>query len=153
MSIRIATGLMLALCLPNAAAAQEAYLTQISVGAATISIPAQSSALDASAVLDTVRSLPDLPAAPSVDLSAYPLVPAPSGGAVANIVSNGDNNSASIVQTGTHAASIMQNGNWNNAMIGQTGTGNRASVYQLSSNATATISQSGANNRAMIVQR
>ncbi|KAA9005074.1 hypothetical protein [Histidinibacterium aquaticum] len=144
--------LVLAIALPSHAAADEAFISQISAGPVSVSLPAPVSApVNVSAML-LEAPRPTISTA-SVNLDAYPLVAAPTNGAYADISTTGDHNSANIVQSGIHAASIRQSGNMNSALITQSnGAGNRASIYQASSNGSAMISQSGSNNRALIVQ-
>lgn len=158
MSIRISTIAFLASLLPAQLAAQDAFITQISGSGASISIemPAVQTPSTTTLISSLTASLPSVtPAAlfGSIDLSAYPLVPAAVDGAVATVSSFGNNNSAEILQTGIHAASISQQANNAWAGIYQTaGTNNRASIYQASNGASAAISQQGSNNRALIVQ-
>ncbi len=158
MSIRISTIAFLASLLPAQLVAQDAFVAQISGGGASISIemPAVQTPSTSDLISTLTASLPAItPAAMfgSIDLSAYPLIASAVDGAVANVTSIGNNNSAEILQTGIHAASISQQANNAWAGIYQTGgSNNRASIYQASNGASAAISQRGSNNRALIVQ-
>ena len=61
---------------------------------------------------------------------------------IAQIIQNGDNNTALTVQTG----------NSNKAFITQIGNANSAEIKQFSDNNTALIKQLGSNNKAVIIQ-
>ncbi|SFQ50909.1 Curlin associated repeat-containing protein [Roseivivax halotolerans] len=142
-----------ALTVPSLATAQEAYLAQVSVGAVSVNLPSVSNTPDITTLVaqSTTSQTGVNPA--TVDLSDYPLVAAPTNGAVANVDSMGDNNSAMLLQTGINAASMKQVGNWNSSTIVQSGVSNRASSYQIGDYNTAMISQTGTGNSALIIQR
>lgn len=159
MTPRIAAFMLAALCAPIQAGAQEAFLQQVSVGGAGVSVSLpqpQARPLDVAQLSTTLAAelTAPRPAAlyGSIDLSAYPLVPAASGAAYADVSSTGNNNTVEMMQVGVHAASVLQTGNNNMAAVMQTGSGNRASVYQSGNGHSAMVSQSGRNNRALIVQ-
>ena len=143
------------LLVPHTALASDAFLTQVSAGPATITIDAQPAAQSADAVLAQLDLTPPQVSAPVdvPDLRAYPVPSVPAEGAFADVASLGDNNTATIMQTGLHAALIRQTGNLNTASILQSGQANTAAIYQNASNATAMIAQTGRNNSALIVQR
>ncbi|SIS95079.1 hypothetical protein SAMN05421759_107110 [Roseivivax lentus] len=141
--------------LPTVAAAQEAFMTQISVPQAgfTATLPAGAATPDIQGIVASLEVPAGPSPAPTIDLSDYPLVAAPTNGAIADIQSTGDNNTVTLVQNGINAASAVQSGNWGTIQMVQTGQNNRASVYQASSYASASVLQTGNNNSALIIQR
>ncbi|MEE4186732.1 MAG: hypothetical protein V2J12_13275 [Gammaproteobacteria bacterium] len=157
MTSRIAAFLVAASCVPIHAGAQEAYLQQVSAGGVTVALPQpQTLSLDAAQMTRTLMAgLAPARPRPQVDrgdLDAYPLVPAATTAAVADVTSVGNDNDVAISQAGLHAALVRQTGDSNMASLRQTGVGNRASIYQSGTSHSAAITQSGMNNRALIVQ-
>jgi minor curlin subunit len=144
---------------PSLAAAQEAFIAQIGDFAASVTIPTQPRTTQIQNNISSVRARLDLPSfeAPEFNVDTFTtgdlrLIELTSGSSVADILSEGDNNTALISQTGIHAASIAQYGDNLTAAITQNGAGNRASVYQFGNGHSASISQSGTGNRALVIQ-
>ncbi|UWR23339.1 hypothetical protein [Sulfitobacter sp. S190] len=138
-----------AVAVPGHLSAQEAYLQQISAGPVSVAVSAQPSVAPAARILSRLRTPQVAAPRTGIDLSAYPVSATP--GAFTTTV--GNNNAATIVQSGTHAGTITQTGNANTAMMVQAGSGNRAAICQASTGARAQVLQTGGNNSALIVQR
>ncbi|WP_372923070.1 hypothetical protein [Roseovarius sp.] len=137
---------------PLAASSQEAFVTQIDGGQATISLSVPT-AVSPSMVLDSLELPSGSVSVALPDLTEFPVPALPETGAYAMVNSNGNDNNASIVQDANNAGLIRQTGNLNMASITQNGFANRAAIYQASSNSTAMTVQSGRGNSALIVQR
>ena len=92
--------------------------------------------------LTSVIQYPAVSGAPSLPI--LPSIPsAPGAGNLANVLQQGDQNSAFITQSGqSNVGLIQQIGFQNSASITQTGVGHRGFVFQ-----------QGRNNTAVIVQR
>lgn len=155
MKLSYAAATALVAMLPTTSFAQEAFIAQIggpdTFLSATISLPSTPS-VDLSPIVTSLTA-PTLAApAPSFDTSAFPIIELSDTGSRAEVLSNGDNNTASILQFGINAASISQTGFQLSATVSQTGAGNRASVYQTGRGNTALVSQTGSGNTALVVQ-
>lgn len=143
-----------AVLIPHSLHASEAFLTQVSAGPATVTLNAPAAADVASVVSQLELTTPTVSTSVEMpDLSSYAIPAIVSGGSIAEISSVGNDNTATIVQTGFHAGLIQQTGNMNTASLVQSGQANRAAIYQTGSNMIAVAVQSGSNNTGLIVQK
>lgn len=153
MTIRTLAICTVAFCIPLKANAQEAFMTQISTQIGTITTSAQRVGLDASAIISSLEIPVRAPVGLSPDISGFRVIGPAGGSAIARTSVTGNDNSATIMQSGIHAASLSQTGNFNSGQIFQAGVGNQASIYQRANGNIASVMQNGSGNIALTVQR
>jgi hypothetical protein len=153
MNIKTLACCALTVILPSMGSAQEAFITQVAAGPASVALTPPLRTPGAAQVIASLNAITPTVSFTQPDLSGFALVDSALQGSVMLTQQTGNNNASVILQTGLNAASVSQNGNNNASMIMQNGSGNRASVYQAASNGTSMIQQSGSNNMALSIQR